>query len=399
MKKTIYTILLFVLILFTAVKSQTIEQLGYYNINGLDALTSKSNLLVLGSGDIVNISNPSRPELIGSLSLNGFSTSVLVSEDYAYFGTGMLVRLIIADISNPTFPLQISSINFPETGGGVFGIAKSDDILYLAMSSAGVYSVDISDVSTPKVLDTLVIEYGQARDIVTKGNYAYVAHGDGLKVLDISNPLNMQIITSIGSGYNSIDINDSLLFLGKGSGGIDVFKISDPLTPAFSIVNSGGAWDVKYQKNHVYLATNSSGLFIYKIEGNTGIEMANFPNTGNGQSFGVSLQDSLILLIGLVNGVAILQYDSTGTSSINTLSLENKIRIFPNPVIDHIIIDQSNISINKIEIIDMEGKLIKQENYNSSTKFIDISDLPIGQYIIKIIANESIITEKFIKIE
>jgi len=399
MKKTIYTILLFILIIFNAVKSQTIEQLGYYYFNGLNALTSKTNLMVLGSGGIVNISNPSRPELIGNISLAGFSTSVLVSEDYAYFGTGMLVKLIIADISNPTFPLQISSINFPETGGGIFGIAKSDDILYLAMGSAGIYSVDISDVSTPTVLDTLVIEYGQARDIVTKGNYAYVAHADGLKVLDISDPSNMQISTSIGSGYNSIDINDSLLFLGKGSGGIDVFNISDSLVPAFSIVYSGGAWDVKYQKNHVYLATNSSGLFIYKIEGNTGIEMANFPNTNNGQSFGVSLQDSLILLIGGVNGVAILQYDSTGTSSINAFSLENRLRIFPNPVVDHITIDQSNISISKIEIIDMKGKLIKNENYNYSPLYIDISDLPVGQYIIKIVTNENIITEKFIKVE
>ncbi len=399
MKKTIFILSLFILILFITGKSQTIEQLGYYNINGLHAITSKTNFLVLGSGGIVNISNPSRPELIGNISLGGFSTSVLVREDYAYFGTGMAVKLIIADISNPYFPLQISSIDFPETGGGIFGIAKNDDILYLAMSSAGVYSIDISDISLPKVLDTLVIEYGQARDIVTKGNYAYVAHGDGLKVLDISNPLNMQIITSIGSGYNSIDINDSLLFLGKGSGGVDVFKISDPLIPAFPIVNSYSAWDVKYLKNHVYIATNSSGLFIYKIDGNAGIEMANFPNTGNGQSFGVSLQDSLILLIGGVNGVAILQYDSTGTSGINNLSLENKIRIFPNPVVNHIIIDQNNISINKIEIIDMEGKLIKQEKYNYSPRYIDISDLPVGQYIIKIVTNESIITEKFIKVE
>jgi hypothetical protein len=400
MRKNIFFLLLLIISFYS--RGQTINQVGFYNVNGIHALSSKSNVVILGNGDFVSIANPSKPKIIGNISISGFSTSVLADENYAYFGTGMNVNLIIADISNPGFPFKIRTLSFPETGGGIFGLAKSVNFLYLAMGSDGIYSVDISNKTAPVVLNKLVIENGQARDVVVQAHYAFIAHGDGLKIIDIANPSNMQLIKSTGSGYNSIDIDGELVFLGKSSGGIDVFNISDPTNPlpVFNIPNSGGtAWDVKYHKNHVYLATDSKGLFIYKIEANSGIEMTNFHNAENGQSFGVCFQDSLVLLSGLINGVAILKYDSTGTVGNKVISTINQINFFPNPASDYILIKHDNLAIDRIKIYDINGKLIMQLVPNSSNERIDISSLPKGQYVFRVESNGNIISEKIIKVE
>ncbi len=400
MKKNMSFLML--LLISISVMGQTIYEIGYYNVNGIMGLASKSSYMILSNGGIIDNTIPATPTLVGQYSFNGDGKTVLISGDYAYFGTGMTNALFIADISNVTFPIHNSSIDFG-IGSGVLGMDIKDNTLFVALGTDGILcSINITDKYNPVMLDTLYIPGGGCRDVVIKNNYAFAAHTGGLKIIDITNVSHMQLITSIGSGYNSIDVNDSLVFLGKLSGGIDVFNIYDPLNPypAFAIPNSNGtAWDLKYNENHIYLATNSLGLFIYKIEDNAGIEMANFPNTGNGQSFGVCLQDSLILLSGLINGVAILHYDSTGNVGINPLSLKKQINIFPNPAKDLIVINQGNMTIKKIKIIDMKGKLIQQKDYNFSTKNIDISDLPVGQYIIQFETKESIITEKFIKVK
>lgn len=404
MKKITLFITLFSISLFGT--GQAINQIGYYNTNGIFGLSSTNNYMILSSGEIIDNSDPSLPTLVSQYSFNGFASATLAFGNYAYFGTGATdsesYELFIADISNINSPTDKSSIGFT-IGNGVYGMDITENTLFVALGGDGIVcSIDVTDNSNPTILDTLFIPDGQCRDIVTADNYAFAAHAGGLKVIDISNTLDIQLITSIGSGYNSIDMSESLVFMGKSEGGIDVFDISDPINPslAFSIPNSGGcAWDLKYFENHVYLATNSNGLFIYKIAASNGIEMANFPNTGNGQSFGVCLQDSLVLLSGLMNGVAILHYDSTGIIGINPMSTVNQLNVFPNPTREFVSIDHSDLVFNCVKVFNLEGKLIKEIDQTSSIEKIDIRDLSIGEYIFSFETNNGIITKKVIKVE
>lgn len=381
---------------------QTIEQIGYYSKNGILGLNSKDSYMILSNGEIVDNSNPSSPSLISQYSFSGDGNTVIVDGDYLYFGTGMSNDLFIADVSIITFPIQKSSINFT-IGNGVYGMDISENTLFATLGMDGIVcSIDITNKSNPVILDTLYITGGQCRDIVTQSNYAFAAHEGGLKIIDITNPSNLQIVTSIGSGYNSIDINGSQVYLGKSSGGIDIFDITDPNNPLplFSIPNQGGtAWDLKYHENHLYLATNSNGLYIYKLEAGTGTEMANFPNTGNGQSFGVCIQDSLVLLSGLINGVAILKYDSTGTVGIDCLSSNNQINLYPNPTRDFVCVENSDLLFNKVRIFDIKGTLVKQIELNNSKEKIDMSNLVKGQYVLNFETKDDIIVKKVIKIE
>ncbi len=367
--------------------AQAIEQLGYYHTNGIHAMDFWSNILVLGDGQLINVSNPFAPELLGRADLDGFSTSVVAEGDYAYFGTGMHVNLKIADISNPEIPNVLGSIFFPDNSEGIFGLTKNDSVLYAAMGSAGIYSIDISDKSAPFVLDKMVIANGQARDVITKSGYAFVAHKEGLYVIDISDPSDMQAITSIGSGYNSIDIGENYAFMCKSYGGIDVFDITDPRNPvpAFSVPKAGmQAWDIKYANNLIYLASDTDGLFVFALEGNTATEMAKYANTGNGQSFAVCVQDSLIFLSDLIKGVAVLKYDPTGTVNTHSVSETPTFIMYPNPARDYLTICAGVGLTGKVELIDLKGKVIVSETCGFAGNTIDVSEIPAGRYLVRI---------------
>ena len=328
-------IALFVFIFAAALQPncQSIDLIGFYEINGTSAVASIPGYMIISSGDIIDISDPGNPVLNSNYSFD-YAASIIAEEDFAYFGTQMSCDLYIADISNIDFPLHKGYLDFgSDIGHGVFGMDKSGNMLYAAIG-ASFCSIDVSDKENPVMLDTLFIADGQSRDVRIRDNYAFVAHGKGMKVIDISDPAQMVLKTSIVSGYNAIDLGENTAFLGKSTGGADVFDITDPLTPVpeFTIPNSGGTcWDILYDQEHLYMATNSMGLFLYKIDGDGAIEMATYDTPGGGQNFGVALADSLILLPELITGVAIVQYDSLGTVGIdNPDAREVDVRIFPN---------------------------------------------------------------------
>lgn len=80
--------------------------------------------------------------------------------------------------------------------------------------------------------------------------------------------------------------------------------------------------------------------------------------------------------------------------STNENSLKNKISISPNPAQDEIQILET-AKITEVQIINFEGKLIKK--VNPINKKIIVSNLPRGNYLLKIITDKEVITEKFIK--
>ena len=401
MKKLLITIT--VVLLSLSIYSQSLDEIGFYSINGIEAIDYVDNCMVLGNGHIVDISDPTNPSLKSNFSVYGDGVSVNVVDDYAYFGTGMGNSLYIADISNTAFPLGMGVINFT-VGNGIFGTDAVDNTLMVSLANYHptnlglICSIDIADKSNPIVLDTIFFEGGRCTDVAVISNYAYAAAGGGLKVIDISNPADLQVIKSIGSGYNSIDKGDDKLIVGKSGGGIDVFDISELTNPipAYSIPNgTGSAWEVRYQSGNIYLSTNY-GVFIYKMEANSAYETAHFSSYG--QAFGVCPHDSLVFLPGLVLGVSILHYDESGTVGINYSTVNNQLNIFPNPAKNSLTITNNGLNIDEYIIYDMNGQMVERNKFIDENT-INISNFISGQYFIKIYTKQGIITKKFIKIE
>ena len=83
--------------------------------------------------------------------------------------------------------------------------------------------------------------------------------------------------------------------------------------------------------------------------------------------------------------------DNTGI----TESIKRDINIYPNPANKTIIID--GLQAGKIEIINLQGQVIKNINITEERTTIDISKLSGGIYTMKIKTNDGIVVKKLIK--
>ena len=77
----------------------------------------------------------------------------------------------------------------PSTGGSALSVAFSGNYAYVADLGDGLDVIDISNPSSPTLAGTYNTS-GSARDVTVSGNYAYIADwgASRLRVVDITNP-------------------------------------------------------------------------------------------------------------------------------------------------------------------------------------------------------------------
>ena len=140
---------------------------------------------------IFNISNPSNPELVQSIDISaeGYQ-KIIVKEGYAYLSVAY-GNLAIFDLRNPEQPEQV----------GVYekrSINREFDIafpyLYICSCYHGLEIVNIADPSNPyleNIGDSLsnITSYINVHE-----QYAYTTYSDTIKVFDISNPYEYEMI-------------------------------------------------------------------------------------------------------------------------------------------------------------------------------------------------------------
>ena len=83
--------------------------------------------------------------------------------------------------------------------------------------------------------------------------------------------------------------------------------------------------------------------------------------------------------------------------SNNDFSVINKVKIYPNPTDNFLFIDTIEKQIQKIEIFDLQGRLIKTINENKDKYQIDISNLQSATYLVKLSTETVSETVRFVK--
>lgn len=147
-----------------------------------------------------------------------------------------LLLLLIFSLSSLFASVISKDVN---GGSGVFlGLTylELEKTVVVAADSGGVKALRVKD-STLELLSTSVLT-GNAKDVVQNrdGNIVYVAaDNSGLYVLDYSDPLSPQIITSFSTIGQSIDLGidneNSLLAMAEDSVGVRVYDISSNTLP------------------------------------------------------------------------------------------------------------------------------------------------------------------------
>ena len=278
----------------------------------IEAITIDRNTAFVAAGGagifIMDISDPTRPEVIGNYDTPGYAEGVTINKEYAYIADGP-AGLRVADISDPAHPVEISSAyktdfafdvviegNFAyiaaagtgllvaditdplqpkETGklemhGYAYGITASENKAYVADGWDGLHIVDISNPAQPKEIGVYSTP-GWAYDVVADGNMAYVADSySGVHILDISNAAKSTLLGSYdmpGNILNSLALSAETVCVASRNAGMSIIDTSTPSKPARIGLYSpmGYADSVAVSGSYAYVAAGPYGLRVIDI--------------------------------------------------------------------------------------------------------------------------------------
>jgi uncharacterized protein (TIGR02145 family) len=94
-------------------------------------------------------------------------------------------------------------------------------------------------------------------------------------------------------------------------------------------------------------------------------------------------------------GLSVRCVCDTLLSSIQEIRIENQIQIYPNPVNNNLTIE--TLQKSEIEILNIEGQIIKSIYTNDKATTIDISTLAGGMYFLKVKTEKGFVVKKFVK--
>lgn len=254
---------------------------------------------------IVDVTNPLSPQLVGSVDTPGFATDIVLSGTTAYVADGGS-GLQVIDVAAPQSPQIVGSVDTPgsavdlavvdtliyiaDTGGGLrianvatpsapviigvedgltsaVGVDVSGGIAFMANGSSGVSSVDVSDPNNPWIIGGVKTRsLGNALKIDVTQSRAYVTDQDsGLVIIDISDPEALQILSGLETENTASDVNVMGIFAYVGSGaGVELVDIQEPSSPRMvgNVTVPANSQGIFVNEFYAYVAAGSAGLQV-----------------------------------------------------------------------------------------------------------------------------------------
>ncbi|MDM8521763.1 C13 family peptidase [Desulfococcaceae bacterium HSG8] len=216
---------------------------------------------------VIDISNPQNPVIIGLVWTSSWARGVTVSDGKAYvvcrpydtefWSYGEWSGLQVIDIGNPENPVITGSIEIPE----IYDVTVSDGKAYVVCRPydtdlwnngengewSGLQVIDIGNPENPIITGS--IEIPEIYDVTVSDGKAYVVcslneeWSSLLQVIDIGNPENPVIIGSVETpGYASnVIVSAGKAYVPDGNGRFHMIDIANPENPV--IIGSADAPD------------------------------------------------------------------------------------------------------------------------------------------------------------
>jgi len=200
-------------------------------------------------------------------------------------------------------------------GAADLGLFHDGDTLYVAAGEAGLEAWDLT-AAPPVLLDTFT-DVGFARDVQVANGVAYIADtSDGLRTVDVSDPSNMQPLDllDLGGYAVSVELNGDTVFVPLYSAGVASVDITDPanLVNRQTLLNLAKGFDfaqavsIAVDGNYAYVGESAGGVVVLRISKGWKLSFAGAFGTG-GTPWGVDVADGRLYVAD--QSVGLIVYD------------------------------------------------------------------------------------------
>jgi len=247
------------------------ERLSFFPTSDfIRCLAVNDTLVYLGIDDdhieVVDVSDSSNPTSLSNYSLisSQYAWDIDVQDDIiAIANGGGYLRFL-----NGSNPLALVSITQYSGLGTVYSVELDNNIAYAGPSSAGLASIDITDLGSISILDSNVGD-GTAYHILCTDDLAIASiGGHGIFIVDTSDPENMTELFQ-GFGYNgryviNTAIKDTILYIPDGRNGLYCLNIMTPDTPVIDGFFPGetGVSSMAILGDYAYFGHHTNGLSV-----------------------------------------------------------------------------------------------------------------------------------------
>ena len=282
--------------------------------------------------------------------------------------------LSLLSLEDPANPVFLTEFN---THGYVHDIYVTDNIGYLNAADNGLHIVDFSDPNNPQTLGSLTDYpwkgYNHSGWLTEDGNtyvFADENHGYKMKICDVSNPSDINVITTLLSDVDeqsmahNLIIKDNLLYVSHYHDGLWIWDISDPNNPTYV-----ASYDTYTPSGH----DNYKGAWgVYPL-----------------------LPSGNILVSDMQYGLFVFAPPDSQVSKIE--QTDNVISLFPNPCTDILHVNTNSNTLKYITVYDIYGKQVYDKIINTNNGKIDLSKVKKGIYFVNTSDSKNISTQQIVK--
>lgn len=248
------------------------QRIGSWNGGSLNLeIAVQGNLALLaayyGGFYLLDVSNPAAPFQQGYVNSGYGATTTAVSGDRAYFCEYNLLRIL--DISKPSSVSVIGTHIAPDYGEG---LCASGSMVYAADQDSGLQFVDAANAAEPLLAGYYTGSVNMmAVDEVEGFLYAADNPGGRLMVFDVrapASPTPPLATLLVGGTPSDVCVAGGFAFVVGGAGGLKVLDVQNPALPRLvtsSAAPSNTAKAVASEGQYVYVADGSNGLRIIDL--------------------------------------------------------------------------------------------------------------------------------------
>jgi hypothetical protein len=188
-----------------------------------------------GGIGVINISNPTNPQFVGGYNSGRLAMGIFIIGNLCYLAntTG---GLKIFNISSPPDPNLIGAY-YPPDGYDSYAISIVGSYAYLVEDFGGLYILDITDPYNPTLTGHCLggDRSWAARQVAVAGDYAYISklngYSSGFFIVNISDPFNPYPAGGCDGLHNCQSIYVRGNYLYAGSDDLRIYDISNPINP------------------------------------------------------------------------------------------------------------------------------------------------------------------------